>query len=232
MSKIVKGIGKVFKKVFKKIKKVFKKIIKSPLGKILMLGAAIYTGGVAFGAWGSTGPLSGMYGVLGGAPTAAAAQGAITTAAPALAPEIATSALGSALGSAAPAVSAIAPAAAMSAAAPVVELGTGMAMSGAGVQAPGFLASAGNLIGEAATGIASFAKANPMITQMALQGVSAALTPDQIDIMNEQEKIRRSRYDSLSDVGNVSLGMSGATTPLTSTSGVPWHERLRQAGGR
>lgn len=39
-------------KVFKKIKKVVKKVISSPLGKIALGAAAIYTGGAALGAWG------------------------------------------------------------------------------------------------------------------------------------------------------------------------------------
>lgn len=244
MSKVFKGVVKVVKKVFKGVKKVFKKIIKSPLGKVLMIGAAIYTGGVALGAWGSTGPLSGMYGVLGGGGAAGGASAgaaggggaAITSAAPALAAEITTVPLGAAA-AAAPAVSALAPAAAVSAAAPVVELGAGAAMQGLGQAAPSMLAATGNYVSAAASGMAGFAKANPLITAMGLQGVATALTPDvpnQVDVMREEDRIRQERFGRLRNVSDVDLGMSsgGPQQRLQTTSGMPWHERLKLAGGR
>lgn len=58
MSKIFKGIAKVAKKIFKTIKKVFKKVWSSPLGKVLLFAAVVYTGGVIAGSWGGSGPLS------------------------------------------------------------------------------------------------------------------------------------------------------------------------------
>ena len=71
MSKIVKGIKKAVKKVFKGVKKVFKKIVKSTIGKVLLAAVVIYTGGVLMGAWGSTGPMSGLFGSWSGTATAA-----------------------------------------------------------------------------------------------------------------------------------------------------------------
>jgi hypothetical protein len=56
MSKVVKGAGKVFKKigsaigkVFNGIKKAFKKVWNSKFGKLFLIAAAIFAGGVALG---------------------------------------------------------------------------------------------------------------------------------------------------------------------------------------
>ena len=65
MSSVAKGIGNVVKKIGGAVKsivsgigKVFKKVWESPLGKIIMIAAAIYLGGWALGAW--TGPGGGV----------------------------------------------------------------------------------------------------------------------------------------------------------------------------
>ena len=65
MSSVAKGIGGVFKKIGGAVKsivsgigKVFKKVWESPLGKIIMIAAAVYLGGWALGAW--TGPGGGV----------------------------------------------------------------------------------------------------------------------------------------------------------------------------
>lgn len=231
MSKIVKGIKRIVKKVFKGVKKVFKKITSSKLGKILLIGAAIYTGGVLFGAWGSTGPMSGIYGAWSGGAAAAGAEtaGAITSAAPALAPEIATTA--AAAQTAAPAAIAAAPtvtgAGGVLSATPfgVPAMGTvapsalpTLAATAPAAAAPGFLSSIG-----------TYAAQNPLLTSMALQGVAGALSPDEMDMAREQERIRRERWANLQDVGDIGLGIQSAEDrTLRSLSGVPWHQRLRR----
>ena len=42
-----------FKKVFKSVKKVVSKVMESPIGKVALAAAAVYTGGAALGAWGA-----------------------------------------------------------------------------------------------------------------------------------------------------------------------------------
>lgn len=64
MSKVVKGIVGAVKGIVKGIVKAFKSVVKSPFGKILMMAAAVYLGGAAFGLWES--PFSSINGVLAG----------------------------------------------------------------------------------------------------------------------------------------------------------------------
>lgn len=55
MSKVVKGVKKVFKKAAKVVRSIgreVKRFFKSDLGKVLLAGAAIFAGGVAMGFWG------------------------------------------------------------------------------------------------------------------------------------------------------------------------------------
>ena len=59
MSKIVKGVGKAAKKVFSGIKKVFKKIWETPIGKIVLIAAAVYFGGVLIQGLASAGGAAG-----------------------------------------------------------------------------------------------------------------------------------------------------------------------------
>ncbi len=61
LKKLKKGLKRIFKgvkKVFKKVVKAFGKIAGSKFGKILMLAAAVFTGGVALGAWSAWGGFS------------------------------------------------------------------------------------------------------------------------------------------------------------------------------
>ena len=51
VAKAVKGIFRGIKKVVSGITKVFKKVIKSPIGKALLIGGAVYLGGGVLGAW-------------------------------------------------------------------------------------------------------------------------------------------------------------------------------------
>ena len=202
MSKIVKGIIKHTKKSIKSSNKIFKKVAKSAIGKIILAAIVIYTGGVLLGAWGATGPMSGMFGAWGGTTaTAGATTGATAGATAATAAETAAVVEGAA--------------AAGGGLSTAVE--TAAVLEGAGAAAPGLLSQAG-----------TWMAANPIPTAMAMKGASAALSPDQEDMMREQERIRRERFASLSGVGDIDIGMRASGTPVTSMSGVPWHERLKR----
>ena len=73
---IFSGIKKAFKKVFRGVKKTFKKIWKSPLGKILLIAAAVWTGGAALAAMGTGSGFAGFGSALIGG-TATGAGGSI-----------------------------------------------------------------------------------------------------------------------------------------------------------
>ena len=69
-----------------------------------------------------------------------------------------------------------------------------------------------------------------------------AFTVDEEDLINargeqdramlaEQEQIRKDRFASLSGIkDHVNMGVSGTGGQFEDTSGVPWHQRLRQQG--
>jgi hypothetical protein len=73
LSGIVKGISKLAKNIVGGVKKVFKAVTGSTLGKALLLGAMIYMGGAAIGAWES--PFASVNGALAGTEAAAAGEG-------------------------------------------------------------------------------------------------------------------------------------------------------------
>tara|TARA_R110000744_G_scaffold21941_2_gene56375 strand:+ start:1871 stop:2683 length:813 start_codon:yes stop_codon:yes gene_type:complete len=54
----VKGITRGVKKIFSAVGKVFKRITSSSFGKLLLAAVVVYTGGVAAGLWGGSGPLA------------------------------------------------------------------------------------------------------------------------------------------------------------------------------
>lgn len=122
VKKVVSGVGNAIKKVVKGIGTVFKKVWDSPIGKIAIIAAAIYTGGVALGAWAGPSWLGGAAAVPGGAATpvaGAAAAGDLGTGAVSYAagaePLITSTAGTAGAATAAGAAGAAAPAAAQSA---------------------------------------------------------------------------------------------------------------------
>lgn len=200
VKKIFKGVKKIVKKTFKRVAKVFKavvkygkKFLKSKLGKALMIGVAIYFGGAALGAWGSTGSAGALAGSTAG--TTLGAPAVVTSAVPALVPEIATTALGAA-----------------TTAAPVVELAAASALPGSiatgAAAAPGLVESAVSL-GKAAGG---WMTANPALTVAGAQGVQAALAPDPYEeaLKAEEERRRRSNIAGIYGSGEgeaIGLGL-------------------------
>ena len=230
MSKVVKGVFKGVKKIVKGVTKVFKKIASSKLGKIILAGVAIYTGGVLMGAWGQTGPMSGLFGKIAGGAASGAGGGAAATGGAVVAPTVAAPVTAA---STAPAL-----ASTVGAGAPVVEAGAGLAGAGAGQAAPGFLSSAGNFLAQAGKSTLAYAQKNPLITSTILQGVAGALSPDEEDLMRERERIRKERFAGLYDSSNIDIGGLGGVprsnaggARLRDLSGVPWHQRLSAQGG-
>ncbi len=204
VKKIFKGVKKIVKKTFKRVAKVFKavvkygkKFLKSKLGKALMIGVAIYFGGAALGAWGSTGSAGALAGSTAGTTLGTTAA---TTAGTTAATTAGTTAAASALpGSVAAA-----------AAAPVVELAAASALPGsiATAAAPGLVESAVSL-GKAAGG---WMTANPALTVAGAQGVQAALAPDPYEeaLKAEEERRRRSNIAGIYGSGEgeaIGLGL-------------------------
>ena len=239
MSKLVKGIKKGFKKIFKGVKKVFKKITKSFIGKIILAAVVIYTGGVLMGAWGSTGPMAGMHGAWAGgaaapistvapsavAPTAVAAP--ISTVAPLASTAVETASIleGATIAGTAPAAAgSIAPiastavetAAILEGAAPIVEE---------------------TLLGSLWSGVKSasaYANENPFTASLLMAGVSSALTPDQpnqIDILREQDKLRRERYAGMGTFERTPRLSGRSPSMLYQQPSVPWHAQANRTRG-
>jgi hypothetical protein len=217
MSKVVKGVGKAIKGIGKAVKKVYKKVVESKIGKALLIGATIYLGGAALGAWNAPGALGAkingalVKGAAGGAAPSAASQVAASGTTAQLAPGagvLAPSAGGGAAG-----VIPAAQTAGQSLAASVMPEAVGGTVGAAGTTAgasaasgvmlPGGLGAAAEGAGEAAgKGIlnrllagaseklkatAGFVDKHPYATAMALNAVGNMGTPDQIDIMQAEQ---------------------------------------------
>ena len=250
MSKVFKGVKKAVKKVVKGVKKVFKKVWESPLGKILLIAAAIYTGGVALGAWGGPGWMSAI------APAAqtggAAAGGAAAGTAGAIAPVSAAQMLtapgltytgagitggapaaigggagvaggGAAVGGGAAAGGGLVAGAAPAAAAPASVSGM-MSAPGltAGYSGAGIGAgkTAGGIV-EMVRGLGRFANQYPMPAAMAVSGLASALSPSEAEEQGKyDERLRRERDRNLL-IGNVGIGFSPSGQQAQRMSGGP-----------
>lgn len=201
MSKFFKGIAKVFKSIGKGIKKVFKKVVKSKIFKVVLIAVAVYFGGVALGLWGGAGAAGtgGLAAAGTGTATTTAGTG-IAAASTAAAPTVAATTTGAGIATGAEVSAALVgtPTAAVSAGGGV---GAGLATTGEiataltateAVAAPSFLST----LGTGAKAVGSFMKANPLITAMGMQGISAALAPDEMDLLKEQENIRQREFDA------------------------------------
>lgn len=182
MTKVVKGLKKAGKGLLKGVKKVFKQVFKSPVGKILLVAAAVYTGGLALGAWGGA---SGVAGAA-GATSAAGATGAASAAGVGSGVTTGVGATGISTG-----------------------IGTNVAATGAAgalssipAAAPSLLSTVGSSLLNAGKGVADFATANPLLSSVALQGLSGALAPDPAE---EEAKRRRQLYGTLDDVGDINI---------------------------
>ncbi len=219
--KAIRTVGSGAKKIIKGVKKVFKKVASSTIGKVILAALVIYTGGVVMGAWGSTGPMSGIYGAWGGG-VATSAGGVTSAAAGAGGVPSGASALSS-VASAMPAATQ-AGGAGLIAAETAATVGTGIGA----VQQPaqGFLASAG----ETLTGAADWMEKHKLATAIGFKGLSSALSPDEEDLIRMQEESRKRRWSSLEGLSDMNFGVRPGRSTLLDSSGRPWHERLRGGG--
>lgn len=220
MSKVIKGVGKVIKK-----------IVKSKAFKIVLIAAAIYLGGAALGAWntpfasvngafvgGGTTAGAGSGAAIGASTTSAAAGGANATA---LAGGASTTAGFSAGGVTSTVAGNALPAAAN---AGFTAGGVSSTVAGTGsVVAPGVAAGtvATTTAGAAGTAVAKtgiisqmmsgglkFAADNPIPAAMMVSGIAGAGSPDEIDLMREQQKRNdedRERREENTDVSDITM---------------------------
>lgn len=66
------------------------------------------------------------------------------------------------------------------------------AVSGAGGDIP-----TGGFLNKAIKGVGSFVERNPMASSMLFNAVASASAPDEIDLLREQERIRRQRWQNM-----------------------------------
>jgi hypothetical protein len=219
----------------KKIKSAVKKVTKSKLGKALLIGAAVFVGGAMLGAWNAPGALGAkINGALAKGAAGAAKGGATAHAATNTAAGMTSTALPAAAPSGAAIANSVIPAGVTPGA-----TGAVMGAPSAGVMMPGGMGAAAE--GAAATGAmktgvisrmmegavsaakgtASFANKHPFIAGAAVNGVASALSPDEIDLMREKQRIeqededrRRRERDANLNIGDINLGMRPNTTPL------------------
>jgi hypothetical protein len=231
MSKVIKGIGKAVKGLVKGVKKVFKKITDSKIGKVILIAAAIYLGGAAFGMWNS--PFQSINGVFVKGASNAAAGSVASTAAPVVesapafvagggdvaASTVANAATSGASGAAAgnaitnSAMGAFEPGVASNSAKLGSMVGQSTANLGSGdVVSKGIvnrlLSGARTKLAETAT----WAKENPILAATGLNAVAGAASPDEMDIIelrrrqDEEDRLRREK--NLSDVAGIDLRIS------------------------
>jgi hypothetical protein len=231
---IIKGVGKVFKAVGKAVGG----IVKSKIGKILLIGAAIWLGGAAAGLW-KTGFAS-IDGALVTA-TQAASPAAAAAAAPAAgSPFTAASVASTAANTATGGLSAAAPAAvaspftaaapAASTAAPVAGVGAGGVAAAAPVNyagaaealtaAPkvGLMSKAGAVAKGAAGWIAR--PENQIPALIGGNMLMSAFTPDQLDVMERERQLQQE------DLARANANISGVAgiPALQNTGKSPYAE--------
>lgn len=224
MSFVAKGVKKAFRSVSKFLKKAWTAVTTSDIGKVALAAAAVYMGGQAMGMWGGGGGAGAGAGVGAGA-----TESALLTGGDALAAGTAGAGAGAGTATAASTASGLA--------APV-STGTGLINAGqaagafnaagsavAGGQAAGALAKGAGIIG-------SFLK-NPVVQQAVVGGIQGAFTPDEIDLMREQERIEKERQRrAFEGVGDISLGVRPAA-PLPqrdNTGGLAYNSFAPGAG--
>lgn len=215
---------KQVKSAVKSIKNAIKKNLpESKLGRALLIGATIYLGGAALGAWKAPGVLSRVNGVLakggastgGAAATSASANTVGAAAAPALGPvavpAVATPTAGQAL-TASIMPEAVGGTAANTIAAASLPSGGGVTLGNVAaseltrqVGQKGIISKMMEGAVNTAGNVATWANKYPLPAAMVAQGVAGALTPDQIEIEREKQRLaveederkRRERNDAL-----------------------------------
>lgn len=236
ISSAVKGIVGGVTKAFKAVGNAVKSFLQSDIGKIVVIGAAIWLGGAALGYWSSG--FSTIDGALvatqagGAAATEAGATAASTGAGTAATDAAASAATGGLSDAAATAPAAVAPgvgagSAGIGAGAPVTAAGAPAydypflhdALTGGGQAGGGIMFGAGSAI----TGAAKWMAANPIPTLLAGNMLSSALSPNQMDVNNQQNQFRideENRQQQKIDEANARLAQVGSI-PTMRYSGAP-----------
>jgi len=256
MSKVIDTVRSGVKSVVRGVKKVFKEVTRSKVGRAMLVAGAIYLGGAALGAWNS--PFQSLNGVLaggaggGGSGTAASLiEGGTTAAAPTgFTPATAATTMPGAGGTINTAAIGAPSAAAPAAAAPggFTASTAGSTMQGAGgtinlsslgstaAAAPAPTASASpGMIQSIMTGAkktGEWAQRNPIPAVMGLNAIASATSPDEIDMLREEDRLiqrredeERERRNRNLDIAGIDLGVRPSGRPLTDMQGNPiWTE--------
>lgn len=189
--KAVKGVGKAISGIAKGLVKVVKKVASSKIGKIALMAGAMYLTGGAAGMW--TTPFASINGALVGAGSAGG-----TSLSSAL---LSGNAVAGAGGGVAGAIA-----------------GTGSAITGAGGTVAGTSLGAGTgggIISNAFKGVTGFIKANPMASAMALNAASSALSPDEIDLEQERNRLKLEEEQAMRDRIAKNLNVSGVNLGIS-----------------
>ena len=220
-----------------KVKSAIKKVFKSKVFKVIAAAALIYVGGAALGAWKAGGSLAKINGILvkgggaasgaGGTAATGSAVGAAAT--PALGPVAATTAA--------------APTAGTTIANGLIPAGVGTGTGAVAGAAPAVLPAGGGVTlgnvaadtlatqgakkgvisrmmegaGNVAQAAGSFANKYPLPTAMIAQGVAGALTPDQMEIEQEKQRLAIEEDDRQRRIRNENLRMDGTESQYNPT---------------
>lgn len=210
MSSLAKGVKKAFRSVSKFIKKAWKAVTSSTVGKVALAAAAIYF------AWPA---IKGAFAGGGGAAGAGAGVTESTLLAGGDALAAGTAGAGAGAGTATAASTASGLAAPVSSGAGLVNAG----QAANAFNAAGSAVAAGQAAGGLAKGagiIGSFLK-NPIVQQAVVGGIQGAFSPDEIDLMREQERIEKERQRrAFGGIGDIELGVRpAAPLPRRDNSG-------------
>jgi len=236
---VVGAVGDVVGGVIDGVKKVFKEITSSTIGKVALLAGAVYLGGAAFGYWESpfasingafvssgetmlgSGVATTSEGVLGLSEAGAAealggSAAAGTTAELGLTQTAAANALGTGttVGTATPLA---------------IPTGTFGLSEGAAKTALSSTVNNGGIISNAMKGIGEYAgkagkwiEANPWQAAMGLNAAASMMSPDKIDLLEEEERLRKERLKEQQRnllVGDVDLGVRPGSKILYDNQG-------------
>lgn len=243
--KVIKGVGKAVKGLVKGVKKVFKKITDSKIGKALLIAATIYFGGAALGAWNSPfASVNGAWtqaGSMASRGLSAKGTAAVASSAPVVESAPAFVAGGGDVAGATVANAATGGAAAGNTAAAantatnaakansLINQATGNGIPGwQGGGATGGSAAASNevskgivnrLLNGAQTRLQNtktWAKDNPILAATGLNAVAGAMSPDELDIIEQRRKWDeddRKRRERNLDVTGIDLRIQPRFTP-------------------
>ncbi len=219
--KIIKGIGSA-------ITKVWKKVWHSPIGKAIVIAAAIYTGGAALGYWSipaSVPMATSINGALVAGGSTGAAGAAAGTAAGGVAADTASLAATGAEGAAAASAAAPGSLAAFGTGYTLPTMAGAAAPTWAGQVAAGVQAGVTKAAPSLLKSIGSFIQANPIASAIALNTAAGAMSPDEIDTMKAKSEIELQQADNLykqrlNNLKVAGINIGGSKTPQNQDNGI------------